>query len=54
MPFPSLKLLASAASASFVRFPFVLLATGTVTVTAMLAIEDIGDDTAPRLITQYG
>jgi hypothetical protein len=51
MRFPSLKLLASAASASFVRFPLVLVAACTVTVTAMLAIEEIGEDTAPRLIT---
>ncbi|NNG16292.1 MAG: DUF4153 domain-containing protein, partial [Gemmatimonadales bacterium] len=51
MRFPSLKLLVSAASASFVRFPLVLVAACTVTVTAMLAIEEVGEDTAPRLIT---
>ncbi len=51
MRFPSVKLLVSAASASFVRFPFVLVAAVVGTATAMLAIEEIGQDTAPRLIT---
>jgi hypothetical protein len=51
MRFPSVKLLTSAASASFARFPFVLAAAVVATVTTMLAIEDIGQDTAPRLIT---
>ncbi|TFG54131.1 MAG: DUF4153 domain-containing protein [Gemmatimonadales bacterium] len=51
MRFPSVKLLASAASASFARFPFVLVAAFVATVTAMLAIEDVGEDTAPRLLT---
>jgi len=51
MRFPSVKLLTSAASASFARFPFVLAAAFVATVTAMLAIEDVGEDTAPRLLT---
>ncbi len=51
MRFPSVKLLTSAASASFARFPFVLAAAVVATVTAMLAIEDVGADTAPRLLT---